>query len=87
MASGRAVQLRMHAVSQSQLVWMFAQEFDPEIIQTFIESGSFGVVKKIPPNPLADKIVSEIHANGGKLIVDEAKFRRMAEELQNGKPL
>lgn len=80
------MQSRMHAVSQAQLVWLFAQEFDPSVVQAFIETGVFGMVNKVRPNPLAERIVSDIQANDGKLIVDEEKFRRMAEEVSNGKP-
>lgn len=79
--------MRGHAVAQAQLVWMFAQEVDTAAVQRFAETGSFAMEPEKSPEDkslaaLTDVILADIKANGGKLIVDEVKFRRMSQELE-----
>lgn len=77
MAKGR----RRTLTHQALLVW--SEKTD---LQRFIETGSLAETRvRIAPNGLADKIALDIERNGGRLIIDEARFAVLAKELEDAR--
>lgn len=76
MSKGR----RLALLQQARLAWASDADY-----LTYIESGALKRLRlSTPPNPLADRIAADILANGGKLIVDEKRFGKLAVEIDAG---